>query len=503
MSGQPPHDLDAERAVLGALLSGADLAGAGPLASMDFYRPAHALIFEAVCALDSGGRPRDPVAVGDELRQRGALGRMGGAPYLITCMQACPAPASAGYYAGIVRDHARRRRLIEVAARLHQTAMAPGDPDTLAERVSEISGALASEGIGHSDTSPGSIRGLLTGKRDGAWLGVQEFAPLRYHIPGIIAEGVTVLAGAPKVGKSWLVLACGLAVAGPGAALGKLWCAESRPVFYLALEDGDRRMQERCRILLDGKYRPRGSAEIPAAFTYLTRVRPGAIVATIGEYLDASGKLEPLVIIDTLGRVLPPADYGETAYGRDYRIMTELKDLADAWPGTSLLISHHDRKAESPDFVEQVSGTNGIAGGADTVIVLTRPRGESSGLLHVTGRDVTEDSYAVSFDGGAWTLDGDGLAEAAGTARARRATAGLSERSVEIIAYVIGRGEPVSPAEVAKALGLDGDQAGKYLRRAAETGRLAKAERGLYGPRRSVRTSEPGTGDDGPGAEPS
>ena len=372
MSSQPPHDLDAERAVLGALLSGADLAGAGPLASTDFYRPAHALIFEAVCALDSGGKPRDPVAVGDELRQRGALGRMGGAPYLITCMQACPAPASAGYYAGIVRDHARRRRLIEVAARLYQTAMAPGDPDTLAERVSEISGALASEGIGHSDTSPGSIRGLLTGKRDGAWLGVQEFAPLRYHVPGIIAEGVTVLAGAPKVGKSWLVLACGLAVAGPGAALGKLWCAESRPVFYLALEDGDRRMQERCRILLDGKYRPRGSAEIPAAFTYLTRVRPGAIVATIGEYLDASGKLEPLVIIDTLGRVLPPADYGETAYGRDYRIMTELKDLADAWPGTSLLISHHDRKAESPDFVEQVSGTNGIAGGADTVIVLTR-----------------------------------------------------------------------------------------------------------------------------------
>ena len=109
----------------------------------------------------------------------------------------------------------------------------------------------------------------------------------------------------------------------------------------------------------------------------------------------------------------------------------------------------------------------------------------------------------MSFDGGAWTLDGDGLAEAAGTARARRATAGLSERSVEIIAYVIGRGEPVSPAEVAKALGLDGDQAGKYLRRAAETGRLTKAERGLYGPRRSVRTSEPGGGDDGPGAEPS
>ena len=261
MSGQPPHDLDAERAVLGALLSGADLAGAGPLASMDFYRPAHALIFEAVCALDSGGRPRDPVAVGDELRQRGALGRMGGAPYLITCMQACPAPASAGYYAGIVRDHARRRRLIEVAARLHQTAMAPGDPDTLAERVSEISGALASEGIGHSDTSPGSIRGLLTGKRDGAWLGVQEFAPLRYHIPGIIAEGVTVSPGRRRS-------------ASPGSCSPAAWPSPGRaprwgsgvPSRGPCSISRSKTATGGCRSAADlahGKYRPRGSPRSP------------------------------------------------------------------------------------------------------------------------------------------------------------------------------------------------------------------------------------------------
>ena len=348
-----------------------------------------------------------------------------------------------------------------------------------------------------SDTSdsPGRGASLLTGMHDGAWLDKQEFAPLRYHVPGIIAEGVTVLAGAPKVGKSWLVLGCALAVAAPGSAFGKLWC-EARPVFYLALEDGDRRLQERCRVLLGSKYRPRDP--IPGAFTYLTRVRPGAVVATIGEYLDAHGKPGPLVIVDTLGKVLPPALLGETSYGRDYRIMTDLKDLTDAWPGTSLLISHHDRKAETPDFVDSVSGTNGIAGGADTVLVLARPRGESGGLLHVTGRDVTEDSYAVSFDRGAWTLDGGGgLDEAAATARARHATAGLAERSAEIVAYVIGRDEPVSPAQVANALGLDGDQAGKYLRRAVEAGRLTKTGYGLYAPVRSVRMSDSEAAEDG------
>ena len=234
---------------------------------MDFYRPAHALIFEAICALDSGGRPRDPVAVGDELRQRGALGRMGGAPYLITCMQACPAPASAGYYAGIVRDHARRRRLIEVAARLHQTAMAPGDPDTLAERVSEISVPWPRRESDTSDTSPGSIRGLLTGMRDGAWLGVQEFAPLRYHVPGIIAEGVTVLAGAPKVGKSWLVLGLRPGRRRAGRRARQALVRRVRPVFYLALEDGDRRMQERCRILLDEQVPAPGSRSPPRSPT--------------------------------------------------------------------------------------------------------------------------------------------------------------------------------------------------------------------------------------------
>jgi hypothetical protein len=473
LAAAPPHDLDAEMAVIGAFLAGVPLADAAPLEAGHFYRPQHQVIFEAIAALDGAGNPHDPIAAGDELRRRRQLTKVGGGPYLHTLMAACPAPAQAGYYARIVREHAWRRG---VGERSRRVAQAADDPET------DVHGPLADlTAFGHSDTSPGSVRGsLLAGVRDGAWLGAQEFAPLRYHVPGIVPEGVTVLAGAPKVGKSWLVLGCGLAVAGAGAALGRLWCGNARPVLYLALEDGDRRMQERCRILLDGEYRPGGSGEIPGAFSYLTRVGPGTITATVAEYLGAHGCQEPLVIVDTLGRVLPPAEYGETAYGRDYRVMTGLKDLADAWPGTSLLISHHDRKADTPDFVESVSGTNGITGGADTVLVLTRPRGEGAGLLHVTGRDVTEGSYAVSFGRGAWTLDGDGLEQAAASARGRQATSGLGERSGEIIAFVIGRGEPVTPAQVGEALGLDGDQAGQYLRRAVKLGRLSKTGRGLY-----------------------
>jgi len=97
---------------------------------------------------------------------------------------------------------------------------------------------------------------LLAALRDGKWLQEQQFPPLRYHIPGIIAEGLTVLAGAPKVGKSWFVLALLLARASGGRALGAVQVSHAEDVLYLALEDGDRRMQARCRVLLRRLLRP-------------------------------------------------------------------------------------------------------------------------------------------------------------------------------------------------------------------------------------------------------
>jgi len=104
---------------------------------------------------------------------------------------------------------------------------------------------------------------LLATLRDGAWLDAQEFPPLTYAVPGVIPEGSVLLVGAPKIGKSWLVLTIALAAAAGGQALSIQ--VPKRPVFYLALEDGDRRLQDRCRKLLRGD-------PIPRDFEYLTRV---------------------------------------------------------------------------------------------------------------------------------------------------------------------------------------------------------------------------------------
>lgn len=328
---------------------------------------------------------------------------------------------------------------------------------------------------------------ILSDIKTGAWLDAQTFDPLTYHLPGIIPEGLTLLVGAPKVGKSWLSLNLALETPTGGKALGLP--VEPRPTFYLALEDGDRRLQDRARKLLRGK-------PIPPELEYVTFIEPGTVVPKIEAWLDQYAGQSPLVILDTLGKVMPPALQGETTYSRDYRIGGTLKRLADSNPGSAIVTNHHDRKAGSEDFVDRVSGTNGLAGAADTIVVLSRDRGESVGTIHVTGRDVTEGEYAVSFDGstGVWSLDGADLDDAAAKARQRKVTDGLDEKARSVIAYVNDHPEGVHWKDVERDLG---ETEARYLARLHAQGRIDRPSRGLYTPLSTVSRVSGSEGETG------
>jgi hypothetical protein len=314
----------------------------------------------------------------------------------------------------------------------------------------------------------------LADLRNGRWLDAQDFPPLRYAVPGVFAEGLALNVGPPKIGKSWELLDVALGVAIGGVGFGSIGVGASRPVFLLALEDGDRRLQSRSRRLLDG-------APIPEALDYVTRIEPGTVLDTIGAWLGRHGDACPVVILDTLGKVMPPALVGESAYQRDYRVGSALKRLADDHPGTTLIVNHHDRKAAADDFVDGVSGTNGLAGSADTVVVLSRNRHEIEGVLRVTGRDVAESEYAMLFlDGYRWQLDGTDLEEAGARAREHRAESGLADRSKEVLAFVNEHPAGVRAKEVAEALDLP--EARRYLARLADSDRILRSERGVYVP---------------------
>lgn len=312
--------------------------------------------------------------------------------------------------------------------------------------------------------------------RTGDQLDQMVFPPLSWAVHGIIPEGFGLFTGPPKVGKSWAVLEIALAVATGGNALGRVPTGPARPVLYLALEDGERRLQGRARHLLgDG-------VPIPANLHYVTDALAAEVWELIAEWLDVHGHENPLVILDTLGKVMHSAAPGQSAYERDYAVGSRFKALVAAHPGCAIVVVHHVRKAVSVDWMDSTSGTNGLNGAADFTVNLSRSRNEDSGLLRVTGRDMHESEYAVTNRSGRWTVDGSALAEAAEKARHLRAVENLDERSASIVDFVGQNPDGITTAAVAESLGLTSSTASTYLGRLADAGRITRKARGLYIP---------------------
>lgn len=310
---------------------------------------------------------------------------------------------------------------------------------------------------------------VLAGMRNGTWLDAQRFPPLAWTVSGIIPEGFGLLVAPPKAGKSWLVAGIGLAAATGGIALGWLR-VDQRPVLYLALEDGHRRLQDRFRKII-------ANQPIPEDMNVIVRAQAHEVIPMITEFL-ARQSGPALVILDTLGKVKPPKASYEDSYQADYRLGSRLKEAVDASTGSTLLVVHHSRKAESADFVDAVSGTQGIAGSADFVLVLSRRRHEDEAVLSVTGRDIPEGEYALKTDGGLWSLEGTTLPQAAQAAEQRREKNQLDARSLEVISFVRER-DTTRAADLA-VIGIDPEQARVYLNRLANSGRIVKAGRGLF-----------------------
>lgn len=310
---------------------------------------------------------------------------------------------------------------------------------------------------------------VLAGMFNGAWLDTQEFPPLEYAVAGIVPEGFGLLVSPPKAGKSWLVCGVGLACATGGLALGRI-SVDKRPVLYLALEDGQRRLQSRCRRIMCDQPIP--------AIHFVTKAKPGEVIPMITEFLQRYSDGKPLIILDTLGKARPPRPPGADLYAWDYAIGTQLKDAIDSTTGASLLVVHHTRKAESSDFVDSVSGSQGIAGSADFLLVLSRKRHSDDALLSVTGRDLSEAEYALTVTDGVWQLDGGTLIDAAKTAEQRREKQQLGDISAKVLAFVDQRDE--TRAGDLGEIGIDQHTARTYLSRLAESGRICKTGRGMY-----------------------
>lgn len=287
-----------------------------------------------------------------------------------------------------------------------------------------------------------------------------DFPPVSYVIDGYIAEGLTILAGRPKLGKSWLALGFCVAVATGGTALGS--DCEEGDVIYLALEDNRRRLKERIQVVLS-------PPQVRPNLSRLTlHTESPKIGAGLIEMLDAWRASVPdpkLVVIDTLSMVRPPKKSNQDSYAADYDAISPLQKWAGEH-GLAVIVVHHVRKAEAEDPLEAVSGTNGLTGAADTIMVLNRST--DGPKLYGRGRDIEEIEKALRFDKGTWTVLGD-------VEDVKR-----SEQRKKIMEVLTDATWALSPTDIAKEAGMK-EQNVKYLLRVmVKAGEVEKVGYGQY-----------------------
>lgn len=216
-------------------------------------------------------------------------------------------------------------------------------------------------------------------------------------IQGLLPKGLVMLAGKPKVRKSFLALHLAHAVATGGVALGQpAFKVRQGPALYLGLEDNRKRIQKRLK---DMKLSGHPNLQIDYQ---IARGELGCEV--ISRCVEERGL--KLVVIDTLAKFRAVGDGRRSAYEVDYEDLNLLKELAERHSITVLIV-HHERKATSEDVLESVSGTFAMTGGVDTILVLRRKRKDDAGVLHVVGRDLEDAEWALTFKDTTWRWLGD------------------------------------------------------------------------------------------------
>lgn len=284
----------------------------------------------------------------------------------------------------------------------------------------------------------------------------RHFDPLKVVIDYVV-EGLTFIASVPKLGKSWEALLLALAKAQGGEFRGTNYAPGD--VFLLALEDNERRLQDRVSKIT-------GSVDWPRNLEYATewpRLDEGGFDA-IQRWVES--KTNPaLVVIDTLAMVKPRQKTKSSVYDFDVDAIKPLQKLAIE-RRFAILVVTHTRKEQAEDPVESVSSTLGLTGVADTVVVMKRGPNKGTAVMYGRGRDISEFERGMRFDNFRWIDEG----------APKEVFAGDTQKLlIEAI-----RNGATTPKDMETATGLSGDNVRQTLQRMTKNQIVFRSGYGQY-----------------------
>jgi hypothetical protein len=277
-----------------------------------------------------------------------------------------------------------------------------------------------------------------------------EFRETPDILAGAIPVGLTLISAAPKVGKTRFLAQVSVAGVRGTPFLGRK--VTQTQVLTLALEDGARRYRKSLHYLVGTNWPGRKELTIR---TTSARLDEGGLTK-IEQHLDKHPDCG-LVIIDVLARVRPKGR-GSDKYQLDYDALASLQRMANLRQIAIVVVHHTNQRANVTDIFELVSGTSGLIGVVDSLMVLQRRRADDVGLLHITGREVEDQTVALGFTNGWWGPAPEGM------------PAELMSESKEVRTLWLWLAEegPASTATLAKEYGRAENTTQKLLHRLEE-----------------------------------
>jgi replicative DNA helicase len=395
----PPHDLDAERAVIGAMLvsEAAVAAVAERLDAEDFYSEVHRIIYAAMMRLYSRGDPIDQLTLTNELRSVNEFERIGGRPYVFQIVESVPTAANAGRYADIVRGKALLRAVIDVGSRITEDAFR--EPENVSEALDSaeqliygVSNKTLREHLAPiKDLAPGTLEMIQRlYEQEGEVTGVETgFEDLDRLTTGFHKSDLIILAARPAMGKTAM-------------ALNAIWHASGEkqmPVAIFSLEMSKEQLVQRlisqttripAQALRSGNVKAedwpklvRGVAEVARAPIWIddtagvTLMEIRAKVRRLASQLNATGERPlSLVVVDYLQLMIGQGNRQENRQQEIAEISRGLKVLARDLDVPVLAIAQLSRAVEARHdkrpLLSDLRDSGAIEQDADMVMFLYR-----------------------------------------------------------------------------------------------------------------------------------
>lgn len=378
-----------EDAFLGACLVDAAVFIESHLAVTDFATVDHQLIYKAIATVHADTGKTDPLLVAEQLKKEGELNRVGGHDAIYHLQAVTVETENASWYAREIKSLATKRRICELANKAIQNAQdAETDPENVV--------ASLELDLNQLEFEQEKLESYTVAK-----LAKMEIDPVKWFIPDFLPTGLTILAGPPKIGKSFFCWNIALAIACGGIAFSSIDLEQSHNVTYLSLEDPPALLKDRLELI--------SPDEQPNNLHIIHDLKSKRLDAVglkmIEAHLDET-KSE-LLVVDTWKHVAPRIESKGTSYDVDYEALIPIHQFAHRRNMGIILVTHTRKAVDMDNVFNQIQGSVGMQASCDTLMMISHDAGSKT--LHLSGRRIQSAQYALTISDGIWQLQGDAI----------------------------------------------------------------------------------------------